>query len=262
VVPTSATAVESNADIAGRTRERDGLFPAFPREKDEKQMKLTKNKWKRASIWIGLNLIVVGLIGTALGRLARAQAVDTTTVQGTVYLANGQAGAGTLMVSWPGFTTADGQTIAADSTTVTIGADGFLSVNLAPNAGATPAGLYYTAVFYLSDGSVSTQYWVVPAAAQASLGQVQAQLMPAAQAVQAVSKTYVDDAIAALEASEATGGTLSGPLILSGDPTQPLQAADKHYVDESVALDLPLAGGTLSGGLTGPSITATQLGGT
>jgi len=29
---------------------------------------------------------------------------------------------------------------------------------LTPNRGATPAGLYYTAVFYMSDGTVSTQY--------------------------------------------------------------------------------------------------------
>ena len=32
----------------------------------------------------------------------------------------------------------------------------------------------------------------------------------------------------------ASGGTLTGPLYLSGDPTQPLQAADKHYVDTAV----------------------------
>ena len=45
---------------------------------------------------------------------------------------------------------------------------------------------------------------MVPVAAQASLGQVQAQLMPAAQAVQAVSKAYVDQAIAALTESQLT----------------------------------------------------------
>jgi len=78
---------------------------------------------------------------------------------------------------------------------------------------------------------------VVPAAAQASLAQVQAQLMPAAQAVQAVSKAYVDQSIAEVEGSLllAAGGTLSGPLYLNGDPTQPLQAADKHYVDTTSA---------------------------
>jgi hypothetical protein len=106
-------------------------------------------------------LTQLGLTG-----IAWAQGVSTTTVQGTVYLANGQPGAGTLVISWPGFTTAAGQAVVADSTTVTIAPDGFVSVNLAPNQGATPAGEYYTAVYYMSDGSVSTQYWVVPAAAR------------------------------------------------------------------------------------------------
>ena len=89
----------------------------------------------------------------------------------------------------------------------------------------------------MSDGTTSTEYWVVPVAAQASIGQVQSQVMPAAQAVQAVSKAYVDQSITELTGSllTASGGTLSGPLYLNGDPTQPLQAADKHYVDTSIS---------------------------
>ena len=202
--------------------------------------------------WASLRFIFLCSLAIALAAMNRAQAVSTTTVQGTVYLANGQPGSGTLVVSWPAFTTAAGQTIAADSTTTTIAPDGFVSLNLAPNQGATPAGEYYTAVFYMSDGTVSTQYWVVPSAAQASLAQVQAQVMPAAQAVQAVSKAYVDQSIAELSQSQltASGGTLSGPLYLNSDPTQPLQAATKHYVDTQVATALPLDGGTLSGPFT------------
>jgi hypothetical protein len=116
-------------------------------------------------------------------------------------------------------------------------------LNLAPNVGAPPAGLYYTATFYMSDGTTNTQYWVVPAAAQASLAQVQSQVMPAAQAVQAVSKAYVDQTISALNQSmlTASGGTLSGPLYLNGDPTQPLQAADKHYVDTAASQAAPIS---------------------
>ena len=163
-------------------------------------MKLTKDEWLRdAGRWMGQEVragVGVCLLGAAIVCLASAQAVSTTTVQGTVYLANGQAGTGTLMLSWPSFTTANGLAVAADSTTVPIASDGFVSVNLAPNQGSTPAGLYYTAVFYMSDGTTNTQYWVVPAAAQATLAQVQAQLMPAAQAVQTVSKSYVDQSIA------------------------------------------------------------------
>ena len=202
--------------------------------------------------------VAVWLLAMGLAATAWAQGVTTTTVAGTVYLANGQPGAGTLVISWPAFTTAAGQAVVADSMTVTIPADGFVSVNLAPNAGATPGGEYYTAVYYMSDGTVSTQYWVVPSAAQATLSQVQAQVMPAVQAVQTVSKAYVDEAITELTESllTASGGTLSGPLTLNADPTQPLQAATKHYVDTQVATALPLAGGTVTG-----AFTAKQIGG-
>lgn len=223
-------------------------------------MKLTRNKWLRSAGTrmrrnsIVLFTAIVALLGLAKTTTAYAQTVSTTTVQGTVYLANGKPGAGTLHVSWPNFTTANGQAVVADSTNVSISPDGFVSVNLAPNQGAMPAGLYYTAVFYMSDGSVSTQYWVVPAAAQASLGQVQAQVMPAAQAVQAVNKAYVDQALAtfAQNSLTASGGSLTGPLYLSGDPTQAMQAADKHYVDstvnEAAAGALPANGCTSSSG--------------
>lgn len=43
------------------------------------------------------------------------------------------------------------------------------------------------------------------------------------------------------------GGTLTGPLTLSGPPTQPLQAATKAYVDSGSFL--PISGGTLTGPL-------------
>ncbi len=211
-------------------------------------MKLSNNRWLRAAGWAVIWLAAAAAVG---------QAPSTTTVTGTVYLANGQPGAGTLVLSWPTFTTADGQLIAADSMSVTIPSNGLLSVNLVPNQGATPAGEYYTAVFYMIDGSTHRQYWMVPATPTATLAAVQSQVMPAAQAVQAVSKAYVDEAIAeALSGSTPfAGGTLTGPLYLSGDPTAPLQAADKHYVDTEFGQALPLTGGTL----TGP-VTATQIG--
>lgn len=228
------------------------------------EMKLTTNEWLRGAgrqmkqdLVAGVLMAVV-LLGVALGQAASAQAISTTTVQGTVYLANGQPGAGTVVVSWPSFTTANGQSIVDGRITATIAPDGFLSVNLAANLSSTPAGLYYTAVYYMSDGSSSTQYWVVPAAAQASLAQVQSQVMPAAQAVQAASKAYVDQAIEALGQGVFTlsGGTMTGPLLLNGDPTQTLQAADKHYVDTSVSQAVPLTGGSVTGALTAQQLGA------
>ena len=199
--------------------------------------------------WPALGLLIAAAILMTI--VAHAQSVSTTTVQDTVYLANGQPGSGTLAVRWPAFTTAAGQAVAAGSLTVKISGDGFLSVNLAPNQGATPAGLFYTAVFYLSDGSTSTEYWVVPATATATLAQIRAQVMPAAQAVQVVSKAYVDQSISQLSQSmlTASGGSLTGPLYLNGDPTQALQAANKHYVDTQVATAVPIAGGAMTGAL-------------
>ena len=218
-------------------------------------MKLTNDRWLRNARLTVLCLVACGMAMAGLG-----QAVTTTTVQGTVYLANGQPGGGTLTLSWPAFTTASGQLVAADRTSVTIGSDGFVSINLAPNLGALPAGEYYTAVFYMSDGTVNTQYWIVPAAAQATLAQVQAQVMPAAQAVQSVSKAYVDQSISELAQTLliASGGSLSGPLYLNGDPTQPLQAADKHYVDSQVATAVPLTGGSMVGPLSTPAVNGVE----
>lgn len=116
-------------------------------------MKLTSMTWRRAGKWIGISLL-----GLACAWLACAQTLSTTTVQGTVYLASGAPASGTLQLSWPAFTTASGAAVAAGRTTATIGADGFVSVNLVPNLGSTPAGLYYTAVYNLSDGTTSTEY--------------------------------------------------------------------------------------------------------
>ncbi|KAA6456056.1 hypothetical protein DYQ86_26645 [Acidobacteria bacterium AB60] len=195
----------------------------------------------------GIALLLCALPG-ALG----AQAFGTTTVQGTVYLASGAPASGSLQLSWPAFTTAANQAVAAGRLNAAIGADGFVSVKLAPNAGATPAGLYYTAVYHLSDGATSTEYWVVPAAAQASLAAVRATVMPAAQAVQAVSKTYVDQTVAQAIGSQltASGGNLTGPLYLNGDPSAPTQAATKRYVDNQLGQALSVNGGAATGALT------------
>jgi hypothetical protein len=82
--------------------------------------------------------------------------------------------------------------------------------------------------------------------------------MPAAQAIQAVSKGYVDQSIQELAQSllTASGGSLSGPLFLNGDPTQPSQAASKHYVDTEFGLAVPLSGGAMSGPLTSVQLGA------
>jgi hypothetical protein len=75
----------------------------------------------------------------------------TTTVSDIVYRGDGTPAHGTVVISWPAFASADNRAIAAGSKSVTLGADGRLTVALAPNAGGTPAGAYYKIVYKLDE---------------------------------------------------------------------------------------------------------------
>ena len=196
--------------------------------------------WKiRGWTLVGMLLAVVTVYAMAQGSIA------TTTVTDTIYRADGTAAGGTVIVSWPAFSSAIGQTIPSGSTSVTIGAGGALSVQLAPNAGATPIGTYYTVVYHLDDGTVSREFWVVPSSqTPVHLSAVKSTVLPTSVAMQTVSKSYVDTAIAAavsghpLDSSPyvlKAGDTMTGSLVLPGDPTATNEAADKHYVDVNIA---------------------------
>jgi hypothetical protein len=95
-------------------------------------------------------LLTIGLAVTAM----RGAGPSTTRIQDTVYRADGTAASGTLLISWPAFTTPAGQPVAAGSTSVKLGVSGALSTSLAPNVGASPSGSYYTVVYQLDDGTV------------------------------------------------------------------------------------------------------------
>jgi lysophospholipase L1-like esterase len=188
-------------------------------------------------------LLLLGIIGAVAGGAQSSPA--TTTVTDTVYRADGTAAGGTVLVAWPAFSTAGGASIPAGTTSITIGSGGAFSVNLVPNAGSTPMGSYYTVVYHLDDGTVTREYWVVPASpSTVTVATIRSSVLPASVAMQTVSKAYVDSAIAAavtgtpLDASpyvQKTGDTMTGPLVLPADPTSAQQAADKHYVDTQVA---------------------------
>ena len=207
-------------------------------------------------VWACALKVTVGVV-LALTGVTASGAVNTTTVQGTVYRADGTPASGTVLISWPAFTTADNQAVAAGSLSVPIGANGFVSVNLAPNAGAIPAGSYYTAVYHLNDGTVNPEYWVIPASGTATISSVRAKLEPSTVAVQGtVTPAYVQGALNSLSNTylPLAGGTLNGPLTLGGDPSADGQAATKHYADQLAAQELPLTGGKLKGPLTAPSL--------
>ncbi|HET7439655.1 MAG TPA: hypothetical protein VFJ47_00005, partial [Terriglobales bacterium] len=167
----------------------------------------------------------------------------TTTVADTVYRADGTPASGTLLISWPAFTTGSGQPIGAGTTSVKLGAGGSLSVSLIPNAGASPTGTYYTVVFQLDD-SVRTEYWIVGTSSPTTLAAVRTTL-GTGNAAQLVSKQYVDGAIQT-KANDAAVVHNTGTETFAGTkqfaaapsvptPSQATDAVNKAYVDAAVA---------------------------
>jgi lysophospholipase L1-like esterase len=204
--------------------------------------------WKsRGWTLIGMLLLAIPGVVSVMRVTAAAQvtgAPATTQVTDTIYRADGTPAGGTVIVSWQAFTTASGQAVPGGTASATI-ASGALSLQLVPNAGSTPMGTYYTAVYHLDDGTTSREFWVVPVSqTRVLVSAIRSSVLPTSVAMQTVSKSYVDTAIAAavsghpLDSSPyvlKAGDTMTGPLVLPGDPTTTNQAADKHYVDVNIA---------------------------
>src|SRR6266702_5826974 len=109
--------------------------------------------------WKPSSWILIGVLLAALATAGIAQ-VATTPVADTIYHADGTAATGTMLISWPAFTTSNGDAIPSGSTSAVIAPGGALRIQLIANAGSTPIGSYYTFAYHLDDGSVSRQYWV------------------------------------------------------------------------------------------------------
>ena len=167
--------------------------------------------------------------------VARAVPPQTTTIADTVYRADGSPASGTLLITWPQFNTSDNKAVASGTLNVTIGAGGAVSIALAPNAGASPAGTYYKVTYKLDDGTSSTEYWTVPSTSPTTISAIRSTVVPASMAVQVVSRSYVDSGLALKAADNAVvhkaGDSMTGPLTLNGDPSAALHAATKSYVD-------------------------------
>ena len=232
--------------------------------------------WTLAEIGFALMLALGPIVMNVTSRAVAQSAIPTTTITDTVYRADGTAASGSVLISWPAFVAASGASVPAGSTTVTIGTGGSLSVPLVANAGSIPMGSYYTVLYHLSDGTTTREYWVVPVTSSpVQVSAIRSTVLPASVAMQTVSKSYVDTAIASAVAGSGSGGTpldaslyvlkagdtMTGALNLPGVPTAPLQAADKGYVDTQIASVTSGLGGKVSL-LPSTSQTVTQPSGT
>ncbi|GAC1435452.1 MAG: hypothetical protein NVS1B11_29740 [Terriglobales bacterium] len=172
-----------------------------------------------------------------------SQTPPLTVVNDVVYRADGSAASGTLRISWPAFTTAGGKAIAAGVNSAQLGTGETLSVELAANAGATPAGTVYTVVYQLSDGEVKTEYWTVPTNSPTTIAAVRTVLGASNSASQMATQQFVNSGVAS-KANDSAVVHLSGSETITGikqfsvapslpAPQLATDAANKSYVDSS-----------------------------
>ena len=201
------------------------------------------------SAWGGKLSVVSGQLSVNALRAALPKphayfgSIKLTQITDTVYYANGGKAQGTLLISWPAFTTATQNVIAAGSTTVQLGPDGLFSAGLAPTTGSAPAGVYYTVVYQLADGSNKQEYWAVPATDNTTISAVRAKLVPTTQAAQYMTRDLADSAYVHVNDSQTIGGvkTFTTPPV-TPDPQKPTDVANKEYVDANAGtanLDSP-----------------------
>ncbi len=241
---------------------------AFTRRKQDMPRWLAaNNELFRRAAKVAIFILPALLIGLTLPGALHAQGPALTTISGTVYRADGTAAAGTVLISWPSFQTAEGDAVAAGNLAVTIGPLGAFTAQLVPNVGATPAGTYYVAVLQLDDGTVRREYWTVPATSPTTIAAVETTPGTGLGNL-AATQAYVDAAVAN-RALDATVVHLAGTETVTGTkqftvppslptPVEATDAANKGYVDAAVGTVgsgayVPLAGGTMTGPLTLPA---------
>jgi hypothetical protein len=172
--------------------------------------------------------------------ISPAQTLETSTVSDTVYRADGTLAGGTLLISWPTFSTSAGQSVAAGKKSVTLEPGGALSVALVPNA----AGTFYTVVYQLDGQTVKTEFWVVTSTSPTTIAAVRTVLGSGNSATPPATQQYVESLVAS-KANDAVVVHKSGSETIAGiklfsvppnvpTPVQPTDAVNKAYVDTEV----------------------------
>src|ERR1700692_3565340 len=193
---------------------------------------------------VGAKLFMFLLLTLTLSTALWGQGPALTTVADTVYRADGTPASGTVLISWPSFQTAEGDPVAAGNLSVTIGLLGAVTVQLVPNAGASPVGTYYVVVYQLDDGTVRKEYWSVPSTSPTTISAV---LTTPGTGLEnfAATKQYVDQEVAN-RAIDSTVVHLAGTEAITGAkqflvppalpaPTGANDGANKGYVDAAVS---------------------------
>jgi Pectate lyase superfamily protein len=122
-------------------------------------------KLLRAAAWALLAIAFVVLLG---GINPPLQAQTTTTVSDTIHGPDpAQAGpSGQIVISSKStFTASDGTVVFAGVVAKAAVANGSFSVALVPNAGSTPSGASYSAIYKLAGVPYKEETWVVPSSA-------------------------------------------------------------------------------------------------
>jgi hypothetical protein len=242
-----------------------GLNALTRREPEMPRWFAVNNECLRMAAEVAITVVVALLAALALPVNLQAQGPALTTISGTVYRADGSAAAGTILIAWPSFQSAEGDVVAAGNLAVTLGPSGAFAAQLVPNAGAIPKGTYYVVVYQLDDGTVRTEYWSVPAISPVTIAAVQT--TPGTGFGNfAVTQGYVDAAVANVNSTVvhlAGTETIAGTKHFAVSPALPApvginDAATKSYVDEAVAnvgsgAYVSIAGATMTGPLTLPA---------
>jgi hypothetical protein len=172
-------------------------------------------------------------LASAMPKLhAFAGNVTLTQITDTVYRADGSKAKGTLLISWPAFTTATQGVVAAGSLTVQLGPEGLFSAKLAPTTGSTPTGVYYRVVYQLESDTSKEEYWAIPATDSTTISAVRAKLVPANVAAQFMTRDQGDSSYVHAEGDQTVKGTktFTEPPTVP-DPQKASDVANKAYVD-------------------------------
>jgi hypothetical protein len=175
---------------------------------------------------------LAAVVAMATTIAAQTNGPTMTQVVDTVYRADGAVAKGTVLISWPAFTTMEGKAVAAGSISVQLGNGGTFAASLAPNTGAQPAGVYYKVIYQLSSQEPSTEYWVVPATDSTTIGSVRAKLQPQTIAAQVLTRDVADTNYVHVAGDQTIGGVKIFAAVPSVPaPVNASDVANKGYVD-------------------------------